>query len=77
MCESFRRFKESAINEGVAKGEIKGEIKTLIQQLNHKLGKLSENIVEKIQNSSKEQLDQLVIKVFEIQSQDDINEILA
>ena len=69
MCESFRRFKESAINEG--------EIKTLIQQLNHKLGKLSENIVEKIQNSSKEQLDQLVIKVFEIQSQEDLNKILA
>ena len=81
MCESFRRFKESAINEGVAQGYTlginEGEIKTLTEILGYKLGQLSESIVERIYNSSKEQLNQLKIKFSDIQTEDDLYKILA
>ena len=92
MCESMRLYTERIMREGeamgtkkgetigIAKGETiditKGEINTLIQQLNYRFGKLSESIIDKIQNSSKEQLNKLIIKVFDIQDEEDVLKII-
>ena len=88
MCESMRLYTERIMREGEAKGTKKGEtigiakgetlgmIDTLIQQLNYRFGKLSESVIDKIQNSSKEQLNKLIIKVFDIQNEEDVLKII-
>ena len=69
MCESMRLYTERIMKEG--------EINTLIQLLSHRFGKLSESIIDKIQNSSKEQLNKLIIKVLDIQNEDDLYNIFT
>lgn len=72
MCESVRRFKEKAIQEGKEKG-MRDILKA---QLNQKLGELSSEMISRINQSTKEQLDRLVVKIFDIEKEEDIIKVL-
>ena len=76
MCESIRLYTERILNEGVEKGEKSGLIGTLVDQLKYKLGRLSPNIELEIENSDTEQLNQLKIRIFSIENEEDILEAL-
>lgn len=73
MCESMRLYTEKILAEGENKGERIG----IIDLLNYKFGKLSPETVEQIKESSTEQLNQLKMKMFNIESEKDIVDALT
>ena len=80
MCESMRlyteRISEQNREEGEKIGEKNGLIETLVDLLKLKLGRLSPTIELEIENSDTEKLNQLKIKIFSIEKEEDILEVL-
>ncbi|MFR7592894.1 MAG: DUF4351 domain-containing protein, partial [Longibaculum sp.] len=73
MCEVFDSF----VREREMKGMMKGKVSLLIQLLKQKLGFVSKDLMMKIEVSSEEKLDQLTIKIFDIENEKDVLDILS
>lgn len=88
MCEALERYTRETFDEGKAEGEAKGRIEgkaegeaigkrnMIILQLRKKIGQLSHTMIERIQNTSTEKIDILAMNIFDIESEDDILEII-
>lgn len=72
MCRSIDLFETQALKNG----EKNGTLSTLLKQFQVKLGSLSPQTKNNIENSSIKKLDQLTLSIFDITSEDDINIIL-
>lgn len=72
MCESMRLYRERTLNEG----EKIGVLKSLIIMLEQKIGKLSPEVEIIMKKSSHQQLEQLTMKVFDVENEKDIFDIL-
>ena len=72
MCESMERY----TRETLAEGRFEEASRIVIQQLKKKLGNLSNAIIEKIKKSTLEKINLLADSVFDIESEDDILEII-
>lgn len=72
MCEAMERY----TMETFAEGKAEGQCHIIIQLLTKKLGHLSNTIIEKIKNSTSEKINVLAISIFDIESEDDILEII-
>lgn len=84
MCQSIDLFEQRAINHGKEIGEQIGtelgqeigKLSLLKNLLQSKLGTLSTKTLNNIDNCSSEKIDLLAIKIFDITSEDEINNIL-
>ena len=88
MCQSLIDLRNDGIEEGLLQGEMigmqKGEIigvqktltKTLIQQLTLKLGVISKELILEIKKSDEDKLNELVIRIFDVNNEEDIYRIL-
>ena len=80
MCEGMERMAEGFRNEGRKEGLMEGEKRekkiTLLSQLKVKLGNVSNQLEEAIQNSSIEKLNTLTISIFDITSEEDVLKII-
>ncbi|MBS5112423.1 MAG: DUF4351 domain-containing protein, partial [Coprobacillus cateniformis] len=81
MCEvidSYARERElQGIKQGELQGMMKEKISLLIKQLKQKLGHVSKELVMQIEVSSEDKLDQLTIKIFDVEDEEDVLEILS
>ena len=76
MCEGMERMAEGFRNEGRKEGE-KWEKKTaLLSLLKVKLGNVSNQLEQAIQNSSIEKLNTLTLSIFDITNEDDVLKII-
>ena len=80
MCEGMERMAEGFRNEGRKEGLMEGEKRekkmTLLPQLKVKLGNVSNQLEQAIQNSSIEKLNTLTISIFDITSEEDVLKII-
>ena len=84
MCEGMERMAEGFRNEGriigrsegLMEGEKREKKMTLLSQLKVKLGDVSNQLEEAIQNSSIEKLNTLTISIFDITSEEDVLKII-
>ncbi len=80
MCRSLDELKQRGIREGemigMQKGEMNGITKTLIQQLTSKLGYISKELILEIKKSNEDKLNELVIRIFDVNNEEDIYSIL-
>ena len=80
MCEGMERMAEGFRNEGRKEGLMEGEKRekkmTLLSQLKVKLGNVSNQLEQAIQNSSIEKLNTLTISIFDITSEEDVLKII-
>ena len=89
MCEvidSYVRERElqgmkQGMKQGIKQGELQGmmkeKISLLVRQLKEKLGHVSKELVMQIEVSPKDKLDQLTIKIFDVEDEEDVLEILS
>ena len=75
MCEGMERMAEGFRNEGRKDGE-KREKKTVLSLLKVKLGNVSNQLEQAIQNSSIEKLNTLTLSIFDITNEDDVLKII-
>ncbi len=61
---------------GIQKGKTLGIQQNLIQLLNSKLGNISKELILEIKKSDEERLNELVIRIFDVNNEEDIYEIL-
>ena len=80
MCEGMERMAEGFRNEGRKEGLMEGEKRekkmTLLSQLKVKLGNVSNQLEQAIQNSSMEKLNTLTLAIFDITSEEDVLKII-
>ena len=80
MCEGMERMAEGFRNEGRKEGLMEGEKRekkmTLLSQLKVKLGNVSNQLEQAIQNSSIEKLNTLTVSIFDITSEEDVLKII-
>ncbi len=92
MCRSLDELKQRGIQEGLLQGEMRGIekgkilgiqegemnrlIKILIQQLTLKLGVISKELILEIKKSNEDKLNELVIRIFDVNNEQDIYKIL-
>ncbi|MDE6952184.1 MAG: hypothetical protein K2P09_00055, partial [Erysipelotrichales bacterium] len=92
MCQSLIDLRNDGIEEGLLLGKQQGEMigmqkgemigvqktltKTLIQQLTLKLGVISKELILEIKKSDEDKLNELVIRIFDVNNEQDIYEIL-
>ncbi|MDE6952185.1 MAG: hypothetical protein K2P09_00060, partial [Erysipelotrichales bacterium] len=80
MCQSLIDLRNDGIEEGLLQGEMIGIqktlTKTLIQQLTLKLGVISNELVLEIKKSDENKLNELVIRIFDVNNEEDIYKIL-
>ena len=80
MCEGMERMAEGFRSEGRKEGLMEGEKRekkmTLLSQLKVKLGNVSNQLEEAIQNSSMEKLNTLTLAIFDITSEEDVLKII-
>ena len=72
MCEALERYAKAYKDEG----ELVGKRQTVLQLLTKKLGQLSNAIIQKIEKCSLETIDILVTAIFDIESEDDILQLI-
>uniref|UniRef100_UPI003AB4D193 DUF4351 domain-containing protein n=1 Tax=Longibaculum muris TaxID=1796628 RepID=UPI003AB4D193 len=81
MCEvidSYARERElQGIKQGELQGMMKEKISLLVRQLKQKLGHVSKELVMQIEVSPEDKLDQLTIKIFDVEDEEDVLEILS
>ena len=85
MCEvidSYARERElQGMKQGIKQGELQGmmkeKISLLIKLLKQKLGHVSKELVMQIEVSPEDKLDQLTIKIFDVEDEEDVLEILS
>ena len=75
MCEGMERMAEGFRNEGRKEGE-KREKKTVLSLLKVKLGNVSNQLEQAIQNNSIEKLNTLTLSIFAITNEDDVLKII-
>ena len=73
MCEVI----DSYARERELQGMMKEKISLLVRQLKEKLGHVSKELVMQIEVSPKDKLDQLTIKIFDVEDEEDVLEILS
>lgn len=56
---------------------MKEKISLLVRQLKQKLGHVSKELVMQIEVSPEDKLDQLTIKIFDVEDEEDVLEILS
>ena len=84
MCRSLDELKQRGIEEGKILGIQEGEMigiqktltKTIIQLLNSKLGNISKELILEIKKSDEDKLNELVIRIFDVNNEEDIYRIL-
>ena len=84
MCEGMERMAEGFRNEGriigrsegLMEGEKREKKTTLLSLLKVKLGNLSNQLEQAIQNSSIEKLNTLTLSIFDITNEDDVLKII-
>ena len=80
MCEGMERmaegFRSEGRNEGLMEGEKREKKTTLLSQLKVKLGNVSNQLEQAIQNSSMEKLNTLTLSIFDITSEEDVLKII-
>lgn len=72
-----REARQKGRKEGIKEGRNEGVVMTLIAQIVQKLGHLSKETNQKIENSSEKQLHNLTLHIFDIESEEDIMKILT
>ena len=72
MCEGMERMAEGFRSEG----ENREKKTTLLSQLKIKLGNVSNQLEQAIQNSSMEKLNTLTLAIFDITSEEDVLKIV-
>ena len=81
MCEVFDSFvrerEQQGIVQGIKQGELQAKVKMLCKQLTKKLGFVSKDLMMKIEVSPEDKLDQLTIKIFDIENEKDVLDILS
>ena len=81
MCEGMERMAEGFRNEGRKEGIMEGEKRekkmTLLSQLKVKLGNVSNQLEQAIQNSSIEKLNTLTLSIFDIATEEDVLKIIS
>ena len=79
MCEGMERMAEGFRNEGRKEGLMEGEKrekKTILSLLKVKLGNVSNQLEQAIQNSSIEKLNTLTLSIFDITNEEDVLKII-
>lgn len=80
MCEYItemkRRERKLGKKEGFKKGRLNDGCETLIQQLKVKLNSLSKDTEKIIYQSNMDKLNQLTIKIFQVNNEEDVKAIL-
>ena len=84
MCEGMERMAEGFRNEGriigrsegLMEGEKREKKTTLLSLLKVKLGNVSNQLEQAIQNSSIEKLNTLTLSIFDITNEDDVLKII-
>ena len=76
MCEGMERMAEGFRSEGRKEGENREKKTTLLSQLKVKLGNVSNQLEQAIQNSSMEKLNTLTLAIFDITSEEDVLKII-
>ena len=77
MCEVFDSFVREREQQGIKQGELQAKIKMLCKLLTKKLGFVSKDLMMKIEVSPEDKLDQLTIKIFDIENEKDVLDILS
>ena len=72
VCEAMDRYVQKVADEA----KVDEQRNVLITQLTTKLGNLSKQVIEKITKASSDELKQLTISIFNIESEDDIINII-
>ena len=76
MCEGMERMAEGFRNEGRKEGERREKKTALLSLLKVKLGNVSNQLEQAIQNSSIEKLNTLTLSIFDITNEDDVLKII-
>ena len=76
MCEGMERMAEEFRNEGRSEGKLEEKRSTLKSLLKVKLGNVSNQLEQAIQNSSIEKLNTLTLSIFDITNEDDVLKII-
>lgn len=77
MSEYVLRIDRETRQKGRKEGRNEGVVMTLIAQIVQKLGHLSKETNQKIENSNEKQLHNLTLHIFDIESEEDIMRILT
>lgn len=72
VCEAMDRYVQKVADEA----KVDEQRNVLITQLTTKLSNLSKQVIEKITKASSDELKQLTISIFNIESEDDIINII-
>lgn len=80
MCqavdEALQESKLQGFQEGEMQGEEKGKRTMITQQLTKKFGSLSNTVIERLENSTAESIDRLIIAIFDIEDEEDILQLI-
>ena len=77
MCEVIDSYERERELQGMKQGMMKEKIVLLIKLLKQKLGHVSKELVMQIEVSPEDKLDQLTIKIFDVEDEEDVLEILS
>ena len=69
MCEVIDSYARERELQGIKQGMMKEKIVLLIKLLKQKLGHVSKELVMQIEVSPKDKLDQLTIKIFDVEDE--------
>ena len=77
MKQGIKQGMKQGIKQGELQGMMKEKIVLLIKLLKQKLGHVSKELVMQIEVSPEDKLDQLTIKIFDVEDEEDVLEILS
>ena len=77
MCEVIDSYARERELQGIKQGMMKEKIVLLIKLLKQKLGHVSKELVMQIEVSPEDKLDQLTIKIFDVEDEEDVLKILS
>ena len=81
MKQGIKQGMKQGVKQGIKQGELQGMMKEkivlLIKLLKQKLGHVSKELVMQIEVSPEDKLDQLTIKIFDVEDEEDVLEILS
>ena len=80
VCEAMDRYVQKVADEARLEGKIEGKQEEkrniAILLLTKKLGKLSDQMMHWIETSSTELIDQLIVRIFDIDNEEDVMKIM-
>ena len=77
MCEVIDSYARERELQEMKQGMMKEKIVLLIKLLKQKLGHVSKELVMQIEVSPEDKLDQLTIKIFDVEDEEDVLKILS